>query len=529
MRKICHVKCKLCNFDYQIQQDILYDESNYFHKLIDQNQEQTDFFLPEHLQYEEQILNLFFSEFGKKSDDDDETSQINTSLSKPVLRQLLELSKIFQTSNIKKRIIKIIYQKGSIDLFIQKCQKKKGKKSTKEEEKRIRDKITEKNYERFFQSQMSKERKIRILSKIKSNHPIYSSLQNYIFSINSNNEDNNDNNNNNNNDNNNKENNNKENNNKENEEDKEIFLILYDEKEIRKGCKRLKLKSEELINPRKKDMKIKELKEKIEEMKRNQEEQNEIEKEKIKTISNQAEMFKHENQALKKEIEILKQKLEQQNQENQQLEAPDKVLPQKSEQGDSELFIKILLLGSFSGKTTILTKYSKIDYYDFMGGGKGFVDQHIEIEGQRIKLQICDSASAELFLEIIPAYCDGVHGFLFVYDITNRNSFEELNKWITMARENVKNFIGIVVGNKMDLESEREISFDEGRAFAESEGFWFIETSAQDYTNIEEAFTLLITEILHKGIANQDNDNDKEKNSSENPLRKSFFDKFFKN
>ena len=241
MSGTCHIKNKRGDFDYEIPKFILFEESEYFDQLIYQNKNQNEYFLPENLQYEKSILTLFFSELKKTAED--ETSYVDTSLSESILYQLFELSDILKTSKFKIKIHHALKEKGTIDYLVQECQKKGGSKSTKEEEQLIIETINYENIKIFLQSKLNIERKIRILSKIKRDQNIESSIYKYIF--NNKNKKNNDNNE-----------NNKENFNNDN---KKILMILYEEKKIKKEEPILKSELENMIIPRQREMEIKDI------------------------------------------------------------------------------------------------------------------------------------------------------------------------------------------------------------------------------------------------------------------------------
>jgi len=88
-------------------------------------------------------------------------------------------------------------------------------------------------------------------------------------------------------------------------------------------------------------------------------------------------------------------------------------------------------------------------------------------------------------------------GALLVYDIANYHSFESIEeKWRRELMDNAdSNLVVLLVGNKSDLEDRREVSFEEAEQYAESQGMAFIETSALDSTNVEQAFLQIINQI----------------------------------
>jgi small GTP-binding protein len=97
----------------------------------------------------------------------------------------------------------------------------------------------------------------------------------------------------------------------------------------------------------------------------------------------------------------------------------------------------------------------------------------------------------------MPLYYKGKNGILVVYDITNRQSFDDINFWLNEIEKIAnKNTVLLLVGNKCDLEDERKVSFQEGKDFADNNGMKFIETSAKTNQNVDEAFEILIDEVI---------------------------------
>ena len=125
----------------------------------------------------------------------------------------------------------------------------------------------------------------------------------------------------------------------------------------------------------------------------------------------------------------------------------------------------------------------------------------LEVNGKKVKLQIWDTAGQERFKNITASYYRGGNGVLVVYDITERESFENLNSWLIEIEKNAnKNVHKLLIGNKCDLEDKRKVTFQEGKDFAESNGMKFMETSAKTASKVQEAFELLTTEIIKASI-----------------------------
>ena len=134
----------------------------------------------------------------------------------------------------------------------------------------------------------------------------------------------------------------------------------------------------------------------------------------------------------------------------------------------------------------------------------------MEIKGKKVKVQIWDTGGGELLEIIGKSYLKGANGALLLYNITDRSSFESLNFWLTDSMKNInKDLCKILVGTNCDLEDERKVTYQEGKEFATSNGMKFIEVSAKNNINVNEAFETLVEDILNN-ISNENKD-DKEK------------------
>lgn len=122
----------------------------------------------------------------------------------------------------------------------------------------------------------------------------------------------------------------------------------------------------------------------------------------------------------------------------------------------------------------------------------------IQVEGKTVKAQIWDTAGQERYRAITSAYYRGAVGALLVYDITKRQTFDNVQRWLRELRDHAdSNIVIMMAGNKSDLNHLRAVQEQDGHALAEKEGLSFLETSALDATNIEKAFQTILAEIYH--------------------------------
>ncbi len=134
--------------------------------------------------------------------------------------------------------------------------------------------------------------------------------------------------------------------------------------------------------------------------------------------------------------------------------------------------------------------------------GVDFVFKNLEIDGKKVKLQLWDFGGEERFRFLISTYVIGMEGALFVYDVTNYSSLSHFDEWLRIIRKELRaedQFPIIFVGNKADLDDQREISSEEGIEFAKLRSVnGFIECSAKTGENVEEIFESLTRLMIQK-------------------------------
>ncbi|KAJ1656297.1 ras GTPase [Dispira simplex] len=128
--------------------------------------------------------------------------------------------------------------------------------------------------------------------------------------------------------------------------------------------------------------------------------------------------------------------------------------------------------------------------------GVDFKIRTIELEGKTVKLQIWDTAGQERFRTITSSYYRGAHGIIVVYDVTDTDTFNNVKQWLQeidrYASEGVSK---LLVGNKSDLEDKKVVQYNVAKEFADQLGVPFLETSAKDSTNVEQAFLTMAKQI----------------------------------
>ncbi|XP_042455859.1 ras-related protein RIC1-like isoform X3 [Zingiber officinale] len=151
-----------------------------------------------------------------------------------------------------------------------------------------------------------------------------------------------------------------------------------------------------------------------------------------------------------------------------------------------DYLFKLLLIGdSGVGKSCLLLRFAD--------------DSYLESYISTIGVDFWDTAGQERFRTITSSYYRGAHGIIVVYDVTDEESFNNVKQWFSeidrYASESVNK---LLVGNKCDLTANRVISYETGKAFADEIGIPFLETSAKDATNVEQAFMTMAAEIKNR-------------------------------
>ncbi|KAG6483861.1 hypothetical protein ZIOFF_060647 [Zingiber officinale] len=182
----------------------------------------------------------------------------------------------------------------------------------------------------------------------------------------------------------------------------------------------------------------------------------------------------------------------------------------------SDYLFKLLLIGdSGVGKSCLLLRFADDSYLESYIStiGVDFKIRTVEQDGKTVKLQIpvssvemlvlWDTAGQERFRTITSSYYRGAHGIIVVYDVTDQESFNNVKQWLNeidrYASDNVNK---LLVGNKCDLAENKVVSYETAKAFADEIGIPFLETSAKNATNVEQAF-MAMTGAIRNRMASQ--------------------------
>ncbi|KAI7728783.1 hypothetical protein M8C21_033222 [Ambrosia artemisiifolia] len=172
-----------------------------------------------------------------------------------------------------------------------------------------------------------------------------------------------------------------------------------------------------------------------------------------------------------------------------------------SEDSNDDYLFKIVLLGdSGVGKSNLLARFARNEFYSNSKStiGVEFQTQKMEVNGKEIKAQIWDTAGQERFRAVTSAYYRGAVGALVVYDISRRQTFDSVGRWLNELHTHCDmNVITILVGNKSDLKDAREVTTADGKSLAETRSLFFMETSALDSSNVNAAFQTIVKEIYN--------------------------------
>ena len=174
---------------------------------------------------------------------------------------------------------------------------------------------------------------------------------------------------------------------------------------------------------------------------------------------------------------------------------------------DDCIHCRVVVVGdSAVGKTSILNQLieSKFNPYEQSTVGANYQLYVEEIDGQKVEMQIWDTAGQEKFKSLAPIYFRNSSAAVAVYDQTSRPSFDHLQSWIKTFRDIAgTDTVVTIAANKCDLYESIEIPFDEAKEYAANEGIPIVSTSARSGAGVKELFSELAHELLNSNISSK--------------------------
>ena len=180
---------------------------------------------------------------------------------------------------------------------------------------------------------------------------------------------------------------------------------------------------------------------------------------------------------------------------------------------DFEFPLKVIVIGDTCvGKTNFIFRFVEnrfsLNYVSTVGFDYRSKIITLPKSKKKVKLQIWDTAGQERYNAVNKNLFQKVQGVIIMYDITNRASFENINKWLYLLSQNVSDKAKILVGSKLDLSEEKRIvTEEEGQNLADKNNMPFYETSSKTGENVEKIFFTLAQNI-YENLSNENiNDN----------------------
>ena len=175
----------------------------------------------------------------------------------------------------------------------------------------------------------------------------------------------------------------------------------------------------------------------------------------------------------------------------------------KSSSTEYDYLFKIILVGAAGvGKTSIIIRYCENSFKLSYGPTLGidFRIKTIKVKDKVVKLQIWDTAGQERYRAMAPAYFRGCHGYIVIFDLTDRGSLDDAQSYLSKGESDygIGEGCSLLVGNKSDMEAERKVTRDVGLEIAKSFKTGYVETSAKTAKQVDEVFYSLAESLLEK-------------------------------
>jgi len=181
-----------------------------------------------------------------------------------------------------------------------------------------------------------------------------------------------------------------------------------------------------------------------------------------------------------------------------------------------DLHYKLLFLGESSvGKTSLLLRYIDDLFENSIPTvGIDVKYKYLTYDNKKIRLDIWDTAGQERFRGIAQNYFRGAHGIIFVFDITNKDSFNKLKTWISDAKQKINpGTVMVVAENKVDLEERRVVSKEIIEEFRDKNDIDIFSTSAKTGEGVREIIANVVSKLYDNKKIGIIEDDDEDENS----------------
>lgn len=191
---------------------------------------------------------------------------------------------------------------------------------------------------------------------------------------------------------------------------------------------------------------------------------------------------------------------------------------------ESQDCLKIVIIGDHAvGKSSLMFKYTDDSFNDFLTGTTG-IDlkrKNVKIEDVEYKVLIYDTPGHDRYRQFAKSQIKSMDGIIVVFDVTERSSYNNTSTWLKSIHENSQEgAVVIIVGNKIDLESMRQVSSEEGFQITNINKLKYFETSAYSGKGVDSAFDFIVGEAANNRKHKKHLSESKTENFNDRPPKK---------